>query len=66
MKSTSIYINKKDIKMRFMVETMEYTDVNSFVKDTGVTVKNISFPIKGYFVRKEGCKCNFEILNMTI
>ena len=51
MKSTSIYINKKDIKMKFMVETMEYIDVNSFVKDTGVTVKNISFPIKGHFIR---------------
>ena len=51
MKSTSIYINKKDIKMKFMVETMEYIDVNSFVKDTGVTVRNVSFPIKGYFVR---------------
>lgn len=48
-----IILTKENNKIIFKteIEEMVYkTDINSFIEESGVTIKNISFPIEGYYI----------------
>lgn len=52
MKPLLIIKNRNNIIFQAGVEEMVYkTDINSFVKESGLTIQNINFPIEGYYVK---------------
>lgn len=51
LKSTKIIIDNNEIKFTIGDGTVVYkTDINSFEKKSGLTIHNIEFPIKGYYI----------------
>ena len=40
------------------------TDINSFVENTGITIQNISFPIKGYYINLSEISTTFVCGNI--
>ena len=62
-----ILINKDEYEIIFTVgvEKMVYkTDINSFVAETGMTVNNVSFPIKGIYINLSEIGKNFVCGNI--